>query len=77
MYNETFPNIEEMDAAIFKLAETLTKSNPDAMQRLKKVFWQGTENWDILLAERALMSGQLVLSDFTKNAIEAFKVGGR
>ncbi len=77
LYNEAFPNIEEMDAAIFKLAETLTKSNPDAMQRLKKVFWQGTENWDILLAERASMSGQLVLSDFTKNAIEAFKVGGR
>jgi methylglutaconyl-CoA hydratase len=43
------------------------------MEMLKKVFWQGTENWDTLLFERAEMSGTLVLSDFTKNAIAKFK----
>ena len=40
---------------------------------LKRVFWQGTEQWDALLAERAAMSGTLVLSDFTRNAISSFK----
>ncbi len=43
------------------------------MAQLKKVMWEGTENWDTLLIERAEMSGRLVLSDFTKNYIEKFK----
>ena len=64
---------EEMDAAIMKLANTLAKSNPEAQTLLKKVFWEGTEHWDELLSERASMSGTLVLSDFTVNAINSFK----
>ena len=40
---------------------------------LKKIFWEGTEHWDELLIERAELSGKLVLSDFTVNAISAFK----
>jgi methylglutaconyl-CoA hydratase len=43
------------------------------MHLLKRIFWEGTENWDTLLLERAAMSGKLVLSDFTVNAIQAFK----
>ena len=73
LYAEVFDTTEEMDEAIATLAGKLAKSNPEAMQLLKKVFWQGTENWDDLLAERAAMSGKLVLSDFTVNAINAFK----
>lgn len=73
LYAEVFDSIEEMDAGIDTLANKLAGSNPQAMLMLKKVFWEGTENWDTLLAERAAMSGELVLSDFTKNAINAFK----
>ena len=73
LYTEVFENAEEMDNAIQVLAEKLVKSNPEAMRMLKKVFWEGTENWDNLLDERAAMSGQLVLSDFTRNAINSFK----
>jgi methylglutaconyl-CoA hydratase len=40
---------------------------------MKKVFWEGTENWDKLLYERAAISGKLVLSDFTKDALSQFK----
>jgi methylglutaconyl-CoA hydratase len=40
---------------------------------MKKMFWRGTENWDSLLKERAAISGRLILSDFTKKAIESFK----
>ncbi len=40
---------------------------------MKKIFWKGTEHWETLLFERAAISGRLVLSDFTKNAIAAFK----
>ena len=73
LYTEVFETAEEMDEAIQALAERLAKSNPEAMRLLKKVFWEGTEHWDELLAERAAMSGKLVLSDFTKNAINQFK----
>jgi methylglutaconyl-CoA hydratase len=40
---------------------------------MKKILWKGTEHWDHLLLERAAISGRLVLSTFTKNAIEKFK----
>ena len=73
LYAEVFDTIEEMDNAIEKLAIQLSSSNPEAMALLKKVFWEGTENWDHLLAQRAEMSGRLVLSDYSKNAIKKFK----
>ena len=73
LYAETFDTIEAMDNAIEVLAEKLSNSNPEAMMMLKKIFWQGTDHWDELLSERAAMSGKLVLSDFTKNAINKFK----
>jgi methylglutaconyl-CoA hydratase len=77
LYTELFDTKEDMDQAVDALAEKLSKSNPEAMYLLKRIFWQGTENWDELLAERAAMSGKLVLSDFTRNAIAAFKSGTR
>jgi methylglutaconyl-CoA hydratase len=73
LYTEVFDSVEEMDVEVEKLASTLSKSNPEAMKGLKKVMWQGSEHWDELLMERAVSSGTLVLSDFTKNAIEKFK----
>lgn len=73
MYANTFETVEELDASVDKLATTLAKSNPEAMKELKKTFWADAENWDELLAERAAYSGKLVLSDFTRNAIGAFK----
>jgi methylglutaconyl-CoA hydratase len=73
LYADIFENEVEMDKAIDTLAIKLGKSNPDAMMMLKKIFWEGTEHWDTLLSERAGMSGKLVLSDFTINAINSFK----
>jgi len=72
LYAETFETIEEMDAAIMALAEKLENSNPEALSLLKGIFWEGTENWDALLFERAGVSGKLVLSDFTKKALASF-----
>ena len=73
LYVDIYNSAEEMDAAIASLADKLSKSNPEAMKMLKNVFWSGTENWDTLLIERAEMSGKLVLSEFTINAINKFK----
>ena len=73
LYAEVFNSAAEMDQAINGLATKLANSNPEAMRLLKKIFWQGTENWNELLIERAQMSGTLVLSEFTRNAINSFK----
>ncbi len=73
LYANIYSSVNELDVAIDTLAAKLSKSNPEAMALLKRVFWKGTENWDTLLVERAEMSGKLVLSDFTINAINKFK----
>jgi methylglutaconyl-CoA hydratase len=75
LFQEVFDSVEQMDAYLHHLTTTLCGYSPEALQELKRVFWQGTEHWDDLLAERAGISGRLALSDFTKNAIAKFKNG--
>jgi methylglutaconyl-CoA hydratase len=73
LYSEIHKSISDVDDSVNSLADRLAHSSPDAMGQLKKIFWQGTDHWDSLLSERAAISGRLVLSDFTRNAINAFK----
>lgn len=73
LYTKVFSNVHDLDEAISALAKKLALCNPDAIIEMKKVFWQGTENWDALLEERAEISGRLVLSEFTKKYIKNFK----
>lgn len=70
LFAEVHTTIEGMDESIDRLANTLAHSNPEAMKELKKIFWQGYEHWDELLKQRAAISGRLVLSEFSKNAIK-------
>ncbi|NNF01064.1 MAG: enoyl-CoA hydratase/isomerase family protein [Bacteroidia bacterium] len=77
LYNEVYNSIDELDDAINTLASKLAGSNPEAMMLLKSAAWDNTENWDTLLEERAEMSGKLVISEFTSNAINKFKAGAR
>lgn len=65
--------INELDIEVENLALKLSNYNPEALLELKKVLWKGTENWDDLLNERAEISGTLVLSEFTKKALQKFK----
>lgn len=76
LYARVFDDAADMDAGLNALAGTLAASNPEAMAEMKRVFWAGTEKWETLLAERARISGALVLSEFTRRAIAKFK-GGR
>jgi methylglutaconyl-CoA hydratase len=73
LFAEIHATIEGMDESIHRLSHHLAHSNPAAMAEMKKIFWKGTEHWDKFLYERAAISGKLVLSHFTKQAIEKFK----
>jgi len=72
LYHEVFDNAEYMDDYLDRFTTTLKGMNPEAMRLLKKVFWEGTENWSELLNERAAISGELVLSKFSKDTIKSF-----
>ena len=73
LYAELHSSAEGMDESIARLAHQLAHSSTEAMAEMKKVLWQGTEDWDDLLCARAEISGRLVLSHFTKEAIAKFK----
>jgi methylglutaconyl-CoA hydratase len=73
LYAKVFENTKELDAALELFAEKLASYNPDALVAMKRVLWEDCSHWDQLLLERAAISGQLVLSDFTKNALQKLK----
>lgn len=73
LFAEMHPTAASMDESIQRLLYTLAQSNPQSMAEMKKVFWHGTDHWDLLLKERAAISGRLVLSDFTRQAIASFR----
>lgn len=73
LFAHVYLTISELDDEVEILADKLTSYNPEALYAMKKVFWEGTAHWDELLIERAAVSGELVLSDFTKEALNKFK----
>lgn len=76
LYARVYETVNALDTEVQAFARSLASSNPLALTALKSVFWQGTDQWDRLLEERAEMSGRLVLSDFTRSAIAAFASRG-
>lgn len=77
LYNEVYADIPALDEAVDGLTAKLSSYHPNALNSLKQILWEGTENWDELLHERAAISGELVLSDFTQHALQGFLSGKR
>ncbi|NNE14400.1 MAG: enoyl-CoA hydratase/isomerase family protein [Saprospiraceae bacterium] len=75
LFQDVFDTSELMDDYLVRFTKMLLSMNPEALSGLKKIFWEGTDNWDDLLAERAATSGTLVLSDFSKKTIQGFLKG--
>jgi len=73
LYTELHHTPEGMDEGIEQLSSSLVNVSPQAAAELKKILWHDTEHWDKLLHERAVISGKLVLSNFTKNFFQQFK----
>lgn len=73
LYSKVFENIKELDKELELFVGKLASYNPEALEEWKKALWQGTAHWDKLLIDRAAITGNLVLSEFTKNALSKFK----
>ena len=73
LYVRVFETIAELDKEVQLFAEKLGSYYPNAIQQMKKVNWQNTSHWQEMLLERAVISGELVLSEFTKTALNKLK----
>lgn len=73
LYARVFENVKDLDKEIEIFTSKLASYNPAALEEMKKTLWRGTGNWEHLLYERAAISGELVLSEFTKQALAKFK----
>ena len=73
LFARVFENIEEMDKALEYFAETLVKSNPEALSEMKRITWENTEHWDKELMEKAAISGRLALSEQTQKTLSKIK----
>lgn len=73
LFSRVFDSIAEMDKELEFHVNKLATYNPEALEKMKKVLWEGTSHWDDLLLERAEASGKLALSPNTKEALEKFK----
>ncbi|HAB28057.1 MAG: enoyl-CoA hydratase [Xanthomarina sp.] len=73
LFTQVYDSTEELDEAVKEFTENLCTYNVEAMKEMKSIFWQGTEDWDSLLADRAAISGRLVLSEFTREKLKGFK----
>ena len=72
-YAKVFAGQVTLDKELARFSSELASYNPEALLEMKIILWEGTENWETLLYERAAISGKLVLSDFTKNALRQIK----
>ncbi len=73
LFAKVYDSISEMDKELEFHVQRLASYNPNALAKMKRVLWEGTDHWDKLLAERAEASGRLALSPETKAALEKFK----
>jgi methylglutaconyl-CoA hydratase len=69
LFSKIIETQEALDKEVISFSKKLALYNPEALFEMKKIFWEGTAHWEKLLKERAAISGKLVLSDFTKNAL--------
>lgn len=73
LYSMLVDDAAALDAAVAEHAARLAASNPEAMREMKRTFWAGTEGWAESMSARAAMSGRMVLSDFTREALARFR----
>lgn len=73
LYAQVVADKKELDKVVRKTAATLADRNPEATEKLKRVFWEGTDHWETLMPHRAEMSARLALTAFVQNEISRVK----
>lgn len=71
LFNRLFETIEEMDAFLDKFLQTLAKRSSKTQTELKRLFWEGTEDWDQLLEKKAEITAKLALDKTAQDVIKS------
>ena len=72
LYSEVHITLQDLDESIQRLVSHLSRSSPSAIREIKKMLWHDTSHWDQLLADRARISGSLVISPMAQKTIALF-----
>ena len=72
LYSEVHTSVQDMDESLQRLVTHLSHSSLHAIKEIKKMLWHNTAHWDQLLAERAKISGSLVITPMAQKAISMF-----
>ena len=73
IYHSVSENIAEMDVKLNDFIQKLSTRSDDALALIKKVSWEGTDYFNMLMPDRIHMSASLILEDSAKKNIEAIK----
>ncbi|MCL1667166.1 enoyl-CoA hydratase/isomerase family protein [Elizabethkingia ursingii] len=73
IYHSVSENITEMDAKLDVFLQKLSTRSDEALALIKKVSWDGTDYFNILMPDRIHMSASLILEDSAKKNIEVIK----
>lgn len=60
-YSRVFESTELLDDFVLNYIRELSEYSLDALAEIKKMLWQGTDDWSELMRQRAKISGKLVL----------------
>ncbi|MCX8056345.1 MAG: enoyl-CoA hydratase/isomerase family protein [Ignavibacteria bacterium] len=70
LYSKVVSSTEELDAEIEKMANNLSKASLNSLQKLKSLYWEGTEDWERLIDERSEISARLILSEIASGRLQ-------
>ena len=69
LYQEVFDTVEQLDAYLESFLDRFITYSPTALTQLKDMIWEGTDDWPVIMEQRAAQSGNLVLTDYAQAAI--------
>ncbi|MFN3307328.1 MAG: enoyl-CoA hydratase/isomerase family protein [Candidatus Kapaibacteriota bacterium] len=71
LYNKIFDTNQDMDNYLTDFLDTLVKRSSKTQYELKRLFWEGTEDWDKLLEDKAEITARLALDEYAQKAIHS------
>ena len=74
LYSEVVSSTVELEIRLKEMISLYKTYSPEAMLEIKKMLWEKCFDMGEVMSRRAEKSGSLVLSDFTRNKLEEFKL---
>ena len=70
LFQDVFETVEQLDTYLETFLDRFIDYSPAALAQFKAMFWEGTEDWPVVMEQRATQSGNLVLTEKAQEAIK-------